>query len=371
MLRAAQRAVKAIEMHIGIPREIKPLEGRVALIPAACAELTRQGHHVSIERNAGLLSGYQDEDYAAVGVHLRADARELYDNTELIVKVKEPVDPEIDYLRADHVLFSYLHLAANRELAERLLDIGLTAVAFETVEDGFRLPLLAPMSEIAGRLSVQVGTHLLHQPQGGRGVMLGGLPATERGNVVVLGAGVAGGAAATMAASSGANVTVFDKKRERLEAMRKLGANVTGLYAFQHDIEEAVSHADLVVGAVLIPGRHAPCIISREVIRSMNPGSVVADISVDQGGCIETTRPTTYQNPTYVEEAVVHFTVTNMPGAVPRTASQALSASLLPYVLRMMATDWQVADGDLRPGVNIRSGEYVNPAILEELGSPG
>lgn len=353
-------------MHIGIPLEIKPLEGRVALIPAACAELIHHGHQVLVEHNAGVLSGYSDQDYTDIGAQVCGTAAELYARSQLIVKVKEPLEADLKYLQSHHILFSYLHLAANRELGERLRQIGLTAVAFETVQEGAALPLLAPMSEIAGRIAVQIGTHLLHQPQGGAGILLGGLAATERGRVVVLGAGAAGGAATALAAAIGANVTVFDTQREKLSHMRSLGPNVTALHAFRHDIERSLTQADLVIGAVLLPGKRAPHLVTREVVRAMADNSVIVDISVDQGGCVETTRPTTYESPTYREEGVVHFAVTNMPGAVPRTASEALSAALVPYVLALTEKNWR-ANPALRAGINVRAGEYINPVIRKEL----
>ena len=354
-------------MKIGIPKEIKPLEGRVGLVPEACADLVQRGHEVFIETQAGVLSGYDDGAYSAVGVKILPDADTLYETAEMILKVKEPVGPELDRLQKHHLLFSYLHLAAETKLAKKLLDIGLTAVAFETVEVDRQLPLLAPMSDIAGRLSVQIGTHLLHQPQGGKGLLLGGLPAAERGHVVVLGAGVAGGNAATVAAALGARVTVFDRNREKLAAMRALGPNVTALYAYEEAMRQAVAEADLLVGAVLVTGHRAPHLVSREMVASMAPGSVVADISVDQGGCIETTRPTTYEDPTYVEEGVVHFAVTNMPGAAPRSASQALSAALIPFV-RELAEEGPWESDALRSGVNVQGGKIEHPAVKDSLG---
>ncbi|MBL1259599.1 MAG: alanine dehydrogenase [Thiotrichaceae bacterium] len=349
-------------MRIGIPREIKPLEGRVGLIPAAAAELVKQGHELFIEQGAGKLSGYSDEQYSALGTKLRPDAVSLYEIAEMIVKVKEPVEPEIGLLRKDHLLFSYLHLAAEPELTQKLLDIGLTGVAFETVEENHQLPLLAPMSDIAGRLATQIGTTLLHQPNGGKGILLGGLAAATRGRVVILGGGVAGGGAATLAASMGAEVVVFDKDRAKLEQMRALGPNVTALYAYSDLIAEAVVRADLLVGAVLIPGAKTPHVVSQEMVKSMENGSVVIDIAVDQGGCIETTRATNYQAPTFVWEGVVHFGVTNMPGAVPRSASQALSAALTPYVMKLAngELDQHVS---LQAGINVRGGELIHPAL--------
>jgi alanine dehydrogenase len=350
-------------MKLGIPREIKPLEGRVGLVPDACGELIRAGHQVFLEIGAGDASGYPDTLYIDQGVTILPDADQLYDEGELIVKVKEPVGPELQgRLQSHHLLFSYLHLAAEQALMERLLEIGLTAVAFETVEEHGNLPLLAPMSDIAGRLSIQVGTHLLHRPQGGKGLMLGGLPAADRGKIVIFGAGNAGGNAARLAAAGGAWVTVFDRKPEKLREMRSLGNNVTALYPYAEQVEQEVRQADLLVGAVLLPGAKAPHVVTEAQVAGMGPGSVVVDIAVDQGGCIETTRPTTYENPTYQVHDVTHFCVTNMPGAVPRTASQALSASLIPYVVKLAGGNWR-DDPALLKGVNVAAGKIVLPAL--------
>jgi len=354
-------------MHIGIPREIKPLEGRVGLIPDACSELVAAGHAVFVESGAGALSGYEDDQYRAAGVTLCDTAAELYETARLIIKVKEPVEGDLRYLRREHILFSYLHLAADPSLTRRLQDIGLTAIAFETVQDdaGF-LPLLAPMSDIAGRLAIQLGVGLLHAPQGGKGLLLGGVPGAERGHVVVIGAGVAGGNAVRVAAALGAQVTVFDRKRERLEDMREIGDNVTALYAWPDRIEAAVLGADLLIGAVLIPGARAPHVVSAEQVAGMSAGSVIVDISVDQGGCIETTRPTDYRTPTYRVDDVVHLAVTNLPGAVPKTASQALSAALSPYLLPLASGAFE-DQAALRRGINVRAGELCHPALLSSL----
>jgi alanine dehydrogenase len=340
------------------------MEGRVGLTPAAVREVVASGVDVGIQRGAGLNSGYSDDLYFAAGARLLDDADAVYNWAGLIVKVKEPVGDEIDRLRPEHMLFCYLHLAANPALMQRLCEIGLTAIAFETVEDAGRLPILVPMSEIAGRIAVQVGTHLLHTAAGGRGVLLGGLPGVERGRVVVLGAGHAGGAAVREAASLGANVTVFDRNPLQLERMHRLAGHVTALVPTADALSEAVRSADLLVGAVLLPGAAAPRIVSRSQVASMAPGSVVADIAVDQGGCIATTRPTTYDAPTYVEEGVLHFCVTNMPGAVPRTATQALTAAVLPYLLRLLEHDW-CDDAALAGAVNVRSGQVVHPALRQ------
>lgn len=353
-------------MLIGIPKEIKTLEGRVGLIPAACSELIQQGHEVYVESNAGVLSGFSDEQFRQVGVTILPDADALYEKAEFIVKVKEPVGPELQRLKSHHLLFSYLHLAAEKALAEKLQEIGLTAVAFETVEENHRLPLLAPMSDIAGRLSVQIGTHLLHGPQGGKGLLLGGLPAAERGHVVIIGGGVAGTNAARVAAGLGARVTVFDKNRDRLEALRDIGPQVSALYPYPSAIEEAVIDADLLVGAVLLVGEKAPHVVSRAQVAKMEAGSVIVDISVDQGGCIETTRPTSYAEPTYQELGVTHFCVTNMPGAVPKSASQALTAAIMPYAQQLAGGNWR-NNPALIKGINVEKGEIVHPAVKHAL----
>ena len=354
-------------MKIGIPREMKLQEGRVALHPAACGSLVQDGHTVFVEQGAGKLSGYPDEQYATAGVTVMADAAATYEQADLIVKVKEPIEPDLALLHARHTLFCFLHLAAAPELARSLQAIGLTAIGFETLAmDNGDLPLLAPMSDIAGRIAAQVGTHLLHQPQGGKGLLLGGLPGAARGRVVIIGAGHAGGNAAAMAASIGAEVTVFDVHHERLADMRQLGNNVTALYPHPDSIGEAVATADLLIGAALRPGSRSPHIVSREMVRSMQAGSVIVDISVDQGGCIETTRPTSYDAPTYVDLGIVHFCVTNMPGAVPRSATQALSNVLLPWIGILAQPDW-TANAPLQRAINVQAGQLVHPALKESL----
>jgi alanine dehydrogenase len=351
-----------MSVNVGVPTETKPLEGRVALTPAATAELVGRGVPVAIQSGAGVGSGYPDADYRAVGGRLVPDAESLYDWAQLVVKVKEPVGAEIDLLKPEHLLFCYLHLAANPELTKRLCEIGLTAVAFETVVDQGRLPILAPMSDIAGRVAVQVGAHLLHTPQGGRGILLGGLASVERGSVVVLGAGSAGAASVRAASAMGANVTVFDRNPLQLERMHQLSPNVTALISTGDAVSEAVVAADLLIGAVLLPGAAAPRLVSRAQVAQMQPGSVIADIAVDQGGCIETTRPTTYDAPTYFDEGVLHFCVTNMPGAVPRSATQALSAAMLPYLLTLVQTGWR-DDERLAQAINVSAGQVVHPAL--------
>ncbi|MCU7906152.1 MAG: alanine dehydrogenase [Candidatus Thiodiazotropha sp. (ex Epidulcina cf. delphinae)] len=352
-------------MKIGIPKEIKPLEGRVGLVPEACGELVKSGHRVMLEQGAGLASGYADRRYHDLGVEIVGDAETVYREADLVIKVKEPSGPEPGMLREGQLLFCFLHLAADEGLTRRLLASGVTGIGFETLEAHGGLPILAPMSDIAGRLAVQNGAILLHHQHQGKGLLLGGLPAAERGHVVILGGGQAGGNAAQLAAAMGARVTVFERQRERMGRMRDLGDNVTALYPYQDAVGEAVARADLLIGAVLIPGARAPKIVSRQQIGRMAPGSVVVDISVDQGGCIETTRPTNYLDPTYQVDEVTHFCVSNMPGAVPRSASQALSAAMIPYLKRLAGPDWQ-GDSQLQSAVNLTAGELIYPALREQ-----
>ncbi|NZA27938.1 alanine dehydrogenase [Luteimonas sp. SJ-92] len=352
-------------MRIGVPKETKTLEGRVALVPAAAGDLVNRGHEVWLERGAGLKSGFADEAYTRLGVRIAPDAAALYEKGELIVKVKEPIAGDLQHLRKDHLLFCYLHLAAEPELTRRLLDIGLTGVAFETVElESGDLPLLAPMSIIAGKIAAQVGTTLLHQPNGGKGKLLGGLPSTGRGKAVVFGAGMAGGASAALLAAGGANVVVFEKRQDRMAQMMALGANVTALYPYDDLVAREVAAADLVIGAVLIPGARAPHVLTREMLKGMEDGSVVADISIDQGGCFETSRPTTWADPTYVEEGVAHFCVTNMPGSVPQTSSQAICAAILPWVSKLASGEWR-GNQALERGINVEDGRLVHPALQD------
>ncbi|MCP5039928.1 MAG: alanine dehydrogenase [bacterium] len=349
-------------MRIGIPKETKTLEGRVALVPAAAAELVHHGHEVLVQHGAGKASGYTDADYERVGIEIAADAKALYDAAQLVVKVKEPLPEELPFLREDHLLFCYLHLAAIPDLARELARKGLTAVGWETVEEDGRLPLLQPMSAVAGCIAVQYGTTLLYRPNRGRGVMLGGLPTTERGKVVILGAGTVGSNAARVAAALGAQVTVFGINRTRMDAVHQIASNVTSLPSFDTLIEEYVIDADLVVGGVLLAGGRAPTLVSEEMVRRMKPGSVIMDVSIDQGGCVETIRPTLWDDPTFVVHDVVHFGVTNMPGAVPRTSAQALSTALTPFVLRLASPNG-LDDPAIRAGINVANGQIVHPAV--------
>ncbi len=352
-------------MRIGVPKETKTLEGRVALVPEAAGDLVNRGHEVWLEADAGTKSGFTDAQYERLGVKIAPDAAALYEKGEMIVKVKEPIEGDLELLRRDHLLFCYLHLAPLPALTRRLLDIGLTGIAFETVElDNGDLPLLAPMSIIAGKIAVQVGTHMLHQPMGGKGKLLGGLPSTPRGKVVVFGAGQAGGASAALAAAGGSNVVVFEKRQDRMDEMMRLGNNVTTLYPYDEVVAREVASADLVVGAVLVTGAVAPHVLDREMIKGMEDGSVLVDISIDQGGCFETSRPTSWKEPTYVEEGVTHFCVTNMPGAVPQTSSQAICAAILPWVNKIASGNWR-DNAALAKGVNVEGGRLVHPALQD------
>ena len=342
-------------MKIAIPTEIKIQEKRVALIPQACAQLIQQGHELYLQSGAGARCGYADQQYKHYGVNICPDASSLYNMGELILKVKEPQPEEWNLLRAEQILFCYLHLAAEPNLLHQLQSIGLTAVGFESVMEHGQLPLLRPMSIIAGKLAVQAGCQLL---QHHKGVLLGGLAATQRGHVVVLGAGNAGFAATELAASLGAQVTVFDLNYQRLEQVRHLGHHVSSFYPYEKAIAETLECADLVIGAVLVPNKKSPIVVTEDMVKQMQTHSVIVDIAVDQGGCIATTHPTNYDQPSYRLNDVIHYAVSNMPAAVANTASQALSASILPYVSRLSSVDWR-KDDILTSAINIDKGECL------------
>jgi alanine dehydrogenase len=362
-------------MKIGVPKEIKTHEYRVGLTPAGVRELVAHGHRVLVQEGAAMAIGFSDDAYRAAGATIASDAAAVFAETDLIVKVKEPLAPEIARLRADQVLFTYLHLAADREQTVGLMKSGATCIAYETVTDAQgALPLLAPMSEVAGRMSIQVGAHCLEREQGGAGVLLGGVPGVPSGRVVVIGGGVSGTNAARMAVGISATVTVIDKSLPRLrEVEQQFGTQIHTLFSTAAAIEAAVTEADLVIGAVLVPGAAAPKLVTREMIRRMRPGSVIVDIAIDQGGCCETSRPTTHAQPTYVEEGVVHYCVTNMPGAVARTSTIALGNATLPFVLALADKGWKAAikaDPHLLAGLNVHAGDITCPAVAEALALP-
>jgi alanine dehydrogenase len=360
-------------MKIGVPREIKTHEYRVGLTPAGVRELVHHGHAVLVERNAGNGIGCGDEVYQAAGATVLDTAADVFAAADLIIKVKEPQPEEIARLRTGQVLFTYLHLAADRGQTDGLLRSGATCIAYETVTDRVgTLPLLAPMSEVAGRMAVQVGAHCLEREQGGAGVLLGGVPGVPPAKVVVLGGGVSGTNAARMAVGLEASVTIIDKSLPRLKELDlQFGPRATTLFATTEAIEHAVVAADLVIGAVLVPGAAAPKLVTRAMVRQMRPGSVLVDIAIDQGGCFETSRPTTHSAPTYVDEGVVHYCVTNMPGAVARTSTFALTNATLPFVLSLADKGWQRAlreDPHLREGLNIHDGKITHPAVATAFG---
>ncbi len=352
-------------MQIGVPKEIKDLEFRVGLTPGTVKVLCDRGHSVTVETGAGTGAGFTDEEYAAAGASLASSAEEAW-NQEMVVKVKEPLAAEFPLIQKGQILFTYLHLAAARPLTEHLIQSGVHAIAYETVERGNQRPLLTPMSIIAGRLSVQFGARYLERQQGGRGVLLGGVPGVRPGNVVILGGGIVGTEAAKMAIGLGARVQIFDINVERLGYLEDLfGSRVELLYSSEPELARVVPNADLLIGAVLVPGRRAPILVSRSLVAQMRPGSVIVDVAVDQGGCIETLNPTSHSNPTYVEEGVLHYGVPNMPGAVPWTATQALNNTTLPYTLKLADHGLKALENDpsLAAGLNVTDHKLVHPAV--------
>lgn len=354
-------------MEIGVPKETKDREFRVGLTPNSVSVLAKN-HVVFVETGAGLGAGFTDEDYLLAGAKIVARATEAW-NKQLVVKVKEPLPTEYQYLQKEQLLFTYLHLAADRKLTQALMKSGVVAIAYETVElaDG-KLPLLTPMSIIAGRLSVQFGARYLEKQQGGRGVLLGGFPGVSPGTVVILGGGIVGTEAAKIAVGMGARVQIIDINVERLSYLETLfGSRVELLYSTSATIEQIVPQADLLIGAVLVVGKKAPVLVSRSLVSQMRPGSVIVDVAVDQGGCIETLRPTSHSNPTYLEEGVVHFGVPNMPGAVPWTATQALNNSTLPYVVKLANHGLNALNNDesLAKGLNVQHGQIIHPAVQQ------
>ena len=362
-------------MIIGVPKEIKNNENRVALTPAGTQELVKRGHTVHIQQSAGVGSGFTDESYVGAGAKILASAAEVFSAAEMIIKVKEPVEEEYSLIRAGQLVFTYFHFASYEPLAKAMIKSGAICLAYETVEraDG-SLPLLIPMSEVAGRMAIQEGAKYLEKPLKGRGVLLGGVPGVKPAKVLILGAGIVGANAAKIAAGMGADVTIVDINLQRLRYLDDvMPKNVHTMVSNEYNIREMIKDHDLIVGAVLIPGAKAPRLITREMLKIMRPGTVLVDVAVDQGGCIETCTPTTHENPTYIIDDVVHYCVANMPGAVPYTSTLALTNATLPYAVRLANYGWKKAcldNPDLRNGLNIIQGEVVYKAVADAFNLP-
>src|SRR5690349_20435659 len=357
-------------MIVGVPREIKSDEYRVALLPVGAEELRRSGHRVLFQAGAGQGSGITDDRYEASGAEVVADAADIWKRADMVVKVKEPLPDEWPLMRSGQVVFTYFHFAADERLTRAVMASGVTAVAYETIKDARGgLPLLTPMSEVAGRMSIQEGAKYLERPQQGRGILLSGVPGVAPANVVVLGGGVVGANAAKIAAGLGANVLILDIDRDRLRYLDDvMPPNVTTLFSDRHTILDCISRADLVIGAVLIPGARTPMLLRRDDLATMPPRAVIIDVAIDQGGCIETSRPTTHANPTYIVDDILHYCVTNMPGAVGRTSTHALTNVTLPYVLQLAKKGIDracVENPGLAAGVNIKQGKVTNAAVAE------
>jgi alanine dehydrogenase len=362
-------------MIIGIPKEIKNNENRVALTPAGAMELSKRGHQVYVQATAGLGSGFSDAEYESAGAQILPTIEDVYGIAEMIIKVKEPIESEYKLIRKDQLLFTYFHFASYEPLTKAMIESGSVCLAYETVELSDRsLPLLVPMSEVAGRMSIQEGAKYLEKPMGGKGVLLGGVPGVAPANVVVLGGGIVGTEAAKMAAGLGANVSILDISLPRLRYLADtMPANVTTIYSNEYNIRKIITTADIVVGAVLIPGAKAPKLITRDMLKDMQPGTVLVDVAVDQGGCIETCTPTTHANPTFVIDEIVHYCVANMPGAVPYTSTIALTNATLPYAIQLADKGWQQACRDNYPlslGLNVVNGKVVYQGVAEAFDLP-
>jgi alanine dehydrogenase len=360
-------------MLIGVPKEIKTNENRVALTPAGAETLVEAGHTVFVQASAGEGSGFPDEQYRTVGAQVLATAAEVWAKAEMIVKVKEPIAAEYAHMRDGQIIFTFFHLAADEALTHALIESGSIALAYETVQlPSGELPLLTPMSEVAGRMSVQAGAKYLEKFFGGRGVLLAGVPGVAPANVVVLGGGVVGTNAAKIAAGMGAHVRILDVSLNRLRSLSDvMPANVDLIYSNRFNIRDAIEQADLLIGAVLVPGAKAPRLVRREDLKTMRPGAVIVDVAVDQGGCVETIHPTTHENPIYEVDGVIHYGVANMPGGVPRTSTLALTNATLPYIARVAKQGWQAACAADRPlalGLNVVEGKDVYPAVAEAFG---
>jgi alanine dehydrogenase len=362
-------------MIIGVPKEIKTNENRVALTPGGVLELTKRGHKVFVQHTAGINSGYEDADYEQRGATILPAIEDVYGQSEMIIKVKEPIEVEYSLIRENQLLFTYFHFASYEPLTRAMIDNGSVCLAYETVELSDRsLPLLVPMSEVAGRMAVQVGAKFLEKPEGGRGVLLGGVPGVAPANVLVLGGGIVGTQAAKMAAGLGAHVTILDVSLNRLRYLSDvMPPNVTTMFSNEVNIRDLITNHDLIIGAVLIPGAKAPMLITRDMLKTMRPGTVLVDVAVDQGGCIETARPTTHDDPIYVIDGVVHYCVANMPGAVPYTSTIALTNATLPYAIKLADKGWQDAcrqDAALKPGLNVVHGKVVYKGVADAFGLP-
>lgn len=362
-------------MKIGVPKEIKNNENRVGLTPAGVKELVQHGHDLYVQHTAGEGSGFADEEYAAAGATILPTIEDVYATADMIVKVKEPIAPEYPLVKKGQVLFTYFHFASDEELTEAMLKSGATCIAYETVRDrAGALPLLVPMSEVAGRMSVQEGARFLEKPQGGKGILLGGVPGVKPAKVLILGAGVVGRNAAMMAAGLGADVTITDISLSTLRHVAEvMPKNVKTLYSSRHNIEQELPTVDLVIGSVLVPGAKAPKLLTADMLPLMRPGTVIVDVAVDQGGCFETTHPTTHSEPIYTLEGVVHYAVANIPGAVPYTSTLALTNATLPYALRIADMGWKEAckaDAGLAEGVNVVDGKVTFKGVAEAWNLP-
>ena len=362
-------------MIIGVPKEIKNNENRVALTPAGVKELIKRGHQVYVQQSAGLGSGFSDQDYSAAGASLLPSIEATYQIAEMIMKVKEPIESEYKLIKPNQLLFTYFHFASYEPLTKAMVESKAICLAYETVEKADRsLPLLVPMSEVAGRMAIQKGANYLEKPLGGRGILLGGVPGVLPAKVLILGGGIVGTQAAWMAAGLGADVIIMDLSLPRMRYLADvMPANVKTMMSNEFNIREQIKQADLIVGAVLIPGAKAPHLITKDMLKDMKKGAVVVDVAVDQGGCIETCKPTTHENPTYVIDDVVHYCVANMPGAVPYTSTLALTNATLPYAIQLADKGWKKAaqeNADLVPGLNVIQGDIVYKAVAEAFAMP-
>jgi len=360
-------------MLIGVPKEIKPQEARVGLTPESVKVLTTSGHEVLVENNGGFEAGFDNEQYEKSGAKIVNKAEDIFNDSEIIVKVKEPLSSEVKMIREDQIVFTYLHLAAAKELTEGLVKSKSICIAYETITDNNgRLPLLAPMSAVAGRMSVQAGAHCLEKSQKGRGILLGGAPGGEPGNVVILGGGVVGENAAVIATGMLAKVNIVDKSKERLKQLTKMfGNKIIPQLSSETDLEKLVAECDLLVGGVLIPGAEAPKLVTKKMIKKMKRGSVIVDVAIDQGGCVETSKPTTHANPTYIVDDIVHYCVSNMPGGVPRTSTLALNKATLPFLSKLAKEGCKKAltsDSNFMAGLNVYKGNVTYKAIADVFG---